>query len=134
MVYFVSGHRNLSEEDFMQYYAQKIENIVESDMYAEFIVGDCQGVDKMAAEYIAHNTDCKLTIYHMFEEPRFRLTTSNKSVFLGEDEGVYYKGGYKSDEERDTAMTNDSDFDIAFIIDKRINSGTGQNILRSHCI
>lgn len=134
MIYFVSGHRNLSEEDFMQYYARMIENIVESDIYAEFVVGDCQGGDKMAAEYIAYNTDCKLTIYHMFEKPRFRLTSLLNEIHLDESDNIYYKGGYKSDEERDTAMTKDSDFDIAFITAGRIKSGTGQNILRRHFI
>ena len=42
--------------------------------------------------------------------------------------------GFKSDEERDLAMTRDSDFDIAFVKDCRWNSGTAQNIKRRYNI
>lgn len=42
--------------------------------------------------------------------------------------------GFKSDEERDSAMTRDSDFDIAFVKDDRWDSGTAQNIKRRHNI
>lgn len=43
---------------------------------------------------------------------------------------LLFRSGFKSDEERDSAMTRDSDFDIAFIKDGRWNSGTAQNIKR----
>jgi hypothetical protein len=40
------------------------------------------------------------------------------------------KGGYQTDEERDSAMTKDSMFDIAFVADNKVMSGTAENILR----
>jgi hypothetical protein len=40
------------------------------------------------------------------------------------------KGGFQTDDERDSAMTNDSTFDIAFVADNKVMSGTAENILR----
>ena len=40
------------------------------------------------------------------------------------------KGGFKSDDERDEAMTKASIADIAFVRDIKKNTGTAQNILR----
>lgn len=101
------------------------------DLNTHFVVGDCDGVDKFAMDYIFQNYTIPLIIYHMFNTPR------NIPEGLGEDpefEGVYFYGGFKSDEERDSAMTKASDFDIAFIKDNRWNSGTAQNIKRRHGI
>ncbi len=44
------------------------------------------------------------------------------------------RSGFRSDEERDSAMTTDSDFDIAFVKDNRWDSGTAQNIKRRNGI
>ena len=41
-------------------------------------------------------------------------------------------GGFKTDEERDAAMTNASFDDIAFVRNYTELSGTAQNILRRH--
>lgn len=67
MIYFISGHRDLSYEDFKKYYIPKIREVLENDPWAEFIVGDCKGADKYAMDYIYNKTGRKLTIYHMFE-------------------------------------------------------------------
>lgn len=53
---------------------------------------------------------------------------------LAGDCSVSTISGFKSDEERDSAMTRDSDFDIAFVKDDRWDSGTAQNIKRRHNI
>ena len=50
MIYFVSGHRDLSYEDFEKYYIPKIEAAIREDLEAEFVVGDCDGVDKYAID------------------------------------------------------------------------------------
>lgn len=129
MIYFISGHRDLEYEDFKKYYIPTINRMIKEDENAEFIVGDCNGVDKFAMDYIFKNHKVPLTIYHMFDTPR------NKPSGLGsspELEGVYFNGGYKSDIERDSAMTKASDLDIAFIKNGRWNSGTAQNIKRRY--
>lgn len=136
MIYFISGHRDLSYEDFEKYYIPKIKEVLENDPWAEFIVGDCDGVDKFAMDYIYNKTGRKLTIYHMFESPRNIPEGYEPPIGIEEmlDCSVSVISGFKSDEERDSAMTRDSDFDIAFVKDDRWNSGTAQNIKRRYNI
>lgn len=131
MIYFVSGHRDLSHSDFELYYEPIIDNIIANDKESEFVVGDCDGVDKFTMNYIFKYYQVPLTIYHMFDAPRNIPEGLSKNP---ESEGVFFKGGFKSDEERDSAMTKASDFDIAFIKDNRWDSGTAQNIKRRHNI
>lgn len=130
MIYFISGHRNLSYEDFEKYYIPIIDKIIREDDEAKFVVGDCDGVDKFAMDYIFSKDICHITIYHMFNKPR-NVPEANTRVIL---DLVDFRGGFKSDEERDSAMTRDSDFDIAFVKDCRWNSGTAQNIKRRYNI
>lgn len=130
MIYFISGHRNLSYEDFERYYIPIIDKVVEEDKNAEFVVGDCNGVDKFAIDYIFRNGSNYLTVYHMSDKPR-NIPESEVTPFI---DLLQFRGGFKSDEERDSAMTKDSDFDIAFVKDNRWNSGTAQNIKRRHNI
>lgn len=98
MTYFISGHRDLTQEEFDEYYAHAIEDAIDEadNNYDEcnFVVGDCRGCDEMAARFIVDIikrrtedpddwTPCTLTIYHMFSKPRFRVGAK------GED-GCYY--------------------------------------------
>jgi hypothetical protein len=130
MIYFISGHRNLPYEDFEKYYTPIIDKAIREDDEAKFVIGDCCGVDKFAMDYIFNKDICHITIYHMFNKPR-NIPEANTRVIL---DLVDFRGGFKSDEERDSAMTRDSDFDIAFVKDCRWNSGTAQNIKRRYNI
>lgn len=136
MVYFISGHRNLSYEDFEKYYIPEIDRIIRYDISPKFIVGDYEGVDKFAMDYIYDNIeyDGELQIYHMHETPRNTPLDMSIEDINKDYSGVHLVGGFKSDEERDSAMTRDSDCDIAFIKDNRWDSGTAQNIKRRHNI
>lgn len=129
MIYFISGHRDLSYEDFEKYYIPVIDKVIriEGDD-AKFVVGDCEGVDKFAMDYVFSKDICHITIYHMFTEPR-NIPKATTRVLL---DVLDFRGGFESNEERDSAMTRDSDFDIAFIKDGRWDSGTAQNIKRRH--
>lgn len=120
MIYFISGHRNITKEDFEKYYIKKIDNIIAKDKDFSFVVGDYYGVDIMAQTYLveAHLAD-RVTVYHMFDKPRNLAKGIARTV-----------GGFKSDEERDSAMTNNSDFDILYI--DHSPSGTEQNLLRRY--
>lgn len=79
-----------------------------------------------------------LYVFHMFETPRNIPECYPKEVLNYtysdpiEDFSAIFVGGFGSDEERDSAMTQASDFDIAFIKDDRWDSGTAQNIKRRH--
>ena len=131
MIYFVSGHRDLSYEDFELYYKPIIDNVIANDETPEFVVGDCDGVDKFAMDYIFKYYMVPLIIYHMFDTPRNIPEELSEHPEL---EGIFFHGGFTSDEERDSAMTKISDFDIAFVKDNRWDSGTAQNIKRRHGI
>lgn len=119
MIYFISGHRDLSQEDFKKYYVNKILEVINEDPDPEFVVGDYEGVDYMAQEWLVNvGLQEKLTVYHMWSKPRHLASGV-----------IHTKGGYKSDLSRDSAMTEDSDFDIAYVA-KPGKSGTRCNILR----
>ena len=68
----------------------------------------------------------------MFDSPRNTPNGLPKEEL--EEKGVLFSGGFKSDEERDSSMTNVSNYDIAFVKDNRWKSGTAQNIKRRHNI
>ena len=57
MIYFISGHRDITQEEFDANYVPAIEDAIDNGQTTwedcEFIVGDCKGCDQMAAEYIA---------------------------------------------------------------------------------
>lgn len=120
MTYFISGHRDLTWEEFAKWYAPAISSIAYRDREAHWVVADCEGCDRMAQDYLV-SLGVKVenvTVYHMLTAPRY---------FAG---AFRRKGGYTSDIERDEAMTEASDVDIAFIRKGKESSGTAQNILR----
>lgn len=120
MIYFISGHRDITKDEFKKYYEPKIQKVLKYDNDAEFVIGDYQGVDIMAQEYLClKGYEDKVTVYHMFDKPRNIANDHMKT-----------SGGYKDDIDRDSAMTRNSDFDIAFIREGKVNSGTEQNIIR----
>jgi len=115
MIYFISGHRNLNDNEFDTHYKFLIDYAIKENGY--FVVGDYYGLDIKAQEYLKDKVpDSHVTVYHMFDSPRNYVDGFNK------------KGGYSLDEERDAAMTRDSDIDIAWIRYKE--SGTARNIER----
>ena len=120
-VYFISGHRDITQEEFDKYYLEIFDKVAE-DASATFVVADYQGVDFMAQQALAEmvNPD-RVTVYHMFEKPRH----------LASDK-FHLKGGYKDDIDRDSAMTRESTDDIAWIRKGKETSGTAQNILRRY--
>lgn len=143
MIYFISGHRDLSRTDFADYTIKilHVANPKNGDKKVEFVVGDCDGADKFAMNFIymtfvdglfPPKVKAKLTIYHMGDSPR--NTPFDIPVEELEKRGVKFVGEFRSDEERDSAMTRDSDFDIAFVKDDRWDRGTAQNIKRRHNI
>ena len=93
-------------------------------------------VEKATIAELYNKTGRKLTIYHMFESPRNIPEGYEPPIGIEEilDCSVSTISGFKSDEERDSAMTRDSDFDIVFVKDDRWDSGTAQNIKRRHNI
>lgn len=123
--YFISGHRDLSEDEFIAYYRPLLDSVARmSDVCTYFVVGDYQGCDIMSQNYLLNELEIdpdRLTVYHMGDKP----SQCNEKV-------TRLKGGFNNDEERDAAMTKASEHDIAMVRDHTKWSGTGQNILRRH--
>ena len=133
-IYFISGHRNITEYEFINNYIKKFNQIEMMYQYQKsmnkindidmplYVVGDYEGVDIMSQNYLVDNLKVdpkRITVYHMFDKPR----NYNSKI-------TNFKGGFNYDEERDAAMTNDSTEDIAFVRDHLQLSGTAMNILR----
>ena len=117
MTYFISGHRNITSEEFVEHYLPQIFNVIKEDPNAKFVVGDYDGVDSIAQQLLINKTK-NLTVYHMFDKP------------MNNHGNWDTKGGYKDDIDRDSAMTKESDKDIAWIRTPGDMSGTEQNIER----
>lgn len=116
--FFVSGHRNLTEEEFQKFYENRIFDAL-NVKDVRFVVGDCKGADIMAQQFLKSMGATGLTtVYHMFETPM--NYTGNHTL----------KGGYQSDVDRDFAMTLASDEDIAWVRKGMERSGTQQNLDR----
>lgn len=118
--YFISGHLDLTQEEFDAHYRDRLISATVSEG-AKFVVGDARGCDAMAQRFLL---SCgalptgKVVVFHMFDSPRY-------------NEGYFEtRGGFKSDEERDAAMTAASDADIAWVRPGREKSGTAKNIAR----
>lgn len=78
MTYFISGHRDITPEEFEKFYVPAIVDVIDTcnDNYddCEFVVGDCRGCDEMAANFIANyikeNTDDVGTTTFLAEYPK----------------------------------------------------------------
>lgn len=123
-IYFISGHRNLSEDEFINYYIPEIDNIISNDNTSRFIIGDCDGCDIMAQNYlfdsVGYNKDY-ITIYTCIRENGQSFVNPNATNIID---------GFPNDIERDIAMTKNSHYDVAYVRNNMELSGTAQNILR----
>ena len=133
-IYFISGHLDLSDENFETYYKPLLNLAIEQK--CSFVVGDAKGADAKAQNYLWERSKQdpsirgRVTVYHIGEKPRNNPGFQTKSGFIGDDH-------------RDVNMTKDSTDDILWIrsaeeakklYGKKFNlkriSGTEQNKLR----
>lgn len=112
--YFVSGHRNIPQEEFDAMYVPQIDGALRKKCV--FVVGDYEGADRMAQDYLK-SKGATCVVFHMFDTPRYNA-------------GFPTMPGFKTDEARDHAMSVVSDQDIAFVKSGKENSGTAQNLYR----
>lgn len=117
MRHFISGHLTFPEGFFESHYQPQIDKALYEN--AHFIIGDAPGIDTRAQQYLNGKTE-NVTIFHMFEKPRNNIGNWTTN------------GGYMTDNDRDAAMTANSDIDIAHSL--RNKSGTHKNLLRRQCI
>jgi len=112
--YFISGHLDLTRAEFAEHYEPAIKKAWGTG--GDFVVGDAQGADLLAQGSLK-DLCADVVVYHMFTEPR-------------NCKGHPTKGGFKTDDERDAAMTAASQRDIAWVRPGRERSGTARNIAR----
>lgn len=128
MKYFISGHRDLTLEEFDRYYKPIIDKIIEEDCVADFVVGDWDGCDLLSIEYLLNRLDWEGIVFiHCVDSPRVRpfgKELKNYSGFV-----VILQENY---DKCDAAMTIQSDFDIAWIRPGREDSHTANNIRRRY--
>lgn len=118
--YFVSGHLDLSLEEFRDHYAPRIATALTDDVDASFVVGDARGCDLMTQIYLRDHRAMRVQVFHMLERPRNNVG------------GFATVGGFTTDEARDAAMTASSDDDIAWVRPGRKTSGTAANLARRY--
>jgi hypothetical protein len=120
--YFISGHLDLSGDEFLDNYILSIIYAVQ-EPGSSFVVGDARGTDTLAQHTLAKLMTPqglleRVRVFHMFETPR-NNPGSAPTV-----------GGFTSDDERDAAMTAASTHDIAWVRPGREKSGTAKNLAR----
>lgn len=112
---FISGHLDVTESEFNEHYIPLIDKALADG--CSFVIGDARGADRMAQQYLNGKTK-DVVIFHMFELPRYNEGSWNT------------KGGYQTDNDRDSAMTKASDFDLAWVREGKEKSGTAKNVNR----
>lgn len=127
MVYFISGHRDLTKEEFTQHYIPWIIRVMITDPRAEFVIGDWEGCDTMALEFIlSQSSYICISIYYV-DKLNIRIFGKHPTIF---EKVCVYR--CKSYDECDSIMTSISDFDIAWIRPGKEDSYTAKNIKRRY--
>lgn len=116
LVCFVSGHLDLTQEEFNEHYLPQLQEAAVEG--AAFIVGDARGADTLTQTWLRHEGYHDFLVFHMLVSPRNNLGAAE------------CLGGFPSDTARDTAMTAASTRDIAWVRPGREDSGTARNIRR----
>lgn len=122
MTAHISGHLDVTEDEFMEHYYPKIMQAAKAGH--KFVVSDCRGVDQHAIQLlrglIAFGViEPVVTVYHLFESSRVDLGPDIPSI-----------GNYPNHTQCDAAMTAASDYDIAWIRPGKEKSGTARNLQR----
>jgi hypothetical protein len=113
----ISGHYDLSEAEFERHYRPQIDEAIAHGDH--FIVGDANGADVSAQQYLFARLGAsdRVRVFHMLDRPRHNA-------------GFATVGGFDSDEQRNEAMTHQSDYDIAWIRHGFEHAGTARNLAR----
>ena len=118
--YFVSGHLDLTLEEFREHYAPRIAAVLAEDADTAFVVGDARGCDLMAQLCLRDARALRVQVFHLLGRPRNNVG------------GFPTVGGFATDDDRDAAMTGASDADIAWVRPDRTSSGTAANLSRRY--
>lgn len=126
MKIYIFGNGNISFEDFRKYYELPVCHLLEKEREAVFLVCDFKGTDTLAMELLKSKTS-NVKVFHVGEKPRYfpdKFKTNAASWEIN--------GGFKSDEERDEAVSALCTHFLAvdFNSDDQRKSGTLRSIER----
>lgn len=111
---FISGHVDLFQKSFEKHYIPFIDQAIAND--CTFVIGNSTGCDEMAMSYLLKMgvDKNKITIYHHDDESAQRKEhlTIEEIKNLGFTKIIT---GFATHDHRDTAMTDNSDCDIAWV-------------------
>lgn len=135
MKYFISGHRDLTKEEFEKHYVPIIEKLINgNDLDLTFVIGDWMGCDKMVMDHledllIEEGITLEIHCVNKFQNTPGNVPEKYLYSCFGEFISTYYHNTY---DECDEAMTKNSDFDIAWIRPGKEDSHTANNIKRRY--
>ncbi len=124
-VCFISGHTDISNGKFQSYYQAKIDHAIASNH--EFVIGCSKGTDRLAFEYlVTRGAANRITIYMCeYEVDQFIKYFQSRGASLlimesylsdlGDNTTIKTCQKFKTLNQRDEAMTLNSDYDIAYV-------------------
>ena len=120
---FISG--SISIKKIPRDVFTSLDKIISSNF--EILVGDAYGVDKLVQEYCLNKNYFRVTVYSILATPRNRISEYFNYKKIQVD--VNIKNGAERQQQKDIAMTKDSDY--SFVIWDEKSRGSYQNIVRA---
>lgn len=123
----ISGHLDLTDDEFDDHYRARIDEAL--DAGHSFVIGDARGADCKAQAHLFVSLPladyrARVTVFHMQKSPRNHLGHCP------------LRCGYPSNNAKDRAMTQSSDYDLAWVRPEKYQSvsgrmsGTEANLIR----
>lgn len=120
---FISG--SISIKKLPKEVQKSIDNIISNNF--EILVGDANGVDALVQKYCLKKKYFNVTIYSILDIPRNKFSNKFKFKKIQVDGNI--KKEVQRQQEKDKAMTNDSDY--CLIVWDEKSKGSYANILRA---
>ena len=99
--HFVSGPCQITAEQFAEHYSKRLTHLIKYEI--PVIVAESEGVDLMTQQFLADRHYPHVTVYHIGEKPRHNVG------------GWPTVGGFRGNEDRDSAMTYASECDVLWL-------------------
>jgi len=120
---FISG--SIAIKTLPQEVKNSIHKIVDNKM--KILVGDANGIDSLVQDYCLSLNYFNVTVYSIFSLPRYKA--SDKFALKRVTVSPEIKGGRERQQEKDKAMTTDSQY--SFVIWDGKSKGSYANVLRA---
>jgi hypothetical protein len=138
---FISVHRNITPKEFNYNYIDKIQSFFNwvskessvAEKHLTFYIGDCNGCDKLASDFIVNYiiTENVKNISVVLCRMVYPFDGQNKLLQTNYD-FIKILTQFKTHEERDCFMTENTEYDILWVREGEWDSGTAQNFVRRH--